>query len=55
VINLLEQRIEVYTNPSGSVKKPDYLTQQFFQRTDEIPLILAGQEVGRLQVQELLP
>jgi Uma2 family endonuclease len=55
VINLLEQRIEVYTNPSGPTQKPDCLTQQFFYRQDEIPVMLSDQVIGQLQVQELLP
>lgn len=55
VVNLVDQRIEVYSNPSGSVTKPDYLTQQFYAHTDEIPVVLAGTTVGTLAVQELLP
>jgi Uma2 family endonuclease len=55
VINLLEQRIEVYTNPSGPTKKPDYLSHNFFYRQDEIPVMLGDQVIGQLQVQELLP
>jgi Uma2 family endonuclease len=54
VINLIDQCIELYTQPSGSTKKPDYLSHQRYQLADEIPVVVADQTLGSLKVPELL-
>ncbi|MDQ3009112.1 MAG: Uma2 family endonuclease [Acidobacteriota bacterium] len=51
IINLKDRRIEVYSEPSGS----DYQRRQDYDADAEVPVILDGQEVGRLAVRELLP
>ena len=55
IVNLLANQIEVYTEPSGPTEKPDYQRQQNYGLTDVVPVVIEGQEVGRLAVQELLP
>jgi Uma2 family endonuclease len=55
IVNLLANQIEVYTEPSGPTEKPDYQRQQNYSLTDVVPVVIEGQEVGRLAVQELLP
>jgi hypothetical protein len=55
VINLIDVRIEVYTNPSGPARQPDYRTQQYYGPGDEIPVWLGDEEIGRVSVRELLP
>jgi Uma2 family endonuclease len=55
VVNLPENQIEVYTDPTGPVQQPDYRRRQDFKRGDDVPVSLAGQEVGRISVQTLLP
>ena len=54
LINLVDARIEVYTDPTGPVEKPDYLHRRDFGAADMIPLVIEGREVGQLAVRDLL-
>jgi Uma2 family endonuclease len=55
IVNLIERRIEVYTNPSGAGEHPDYQQRQDYGENDEVPVVLDGKEVGRIRVRDLLP
>ena len=55
IANLVEGRFEVYTEPTGPAEQPDYRQRQEYGPDDEIPVVLDGDEVGRLLVRELLP
>jgi len=58
IINLIENRIEVYTEPTreaGGVEEPDYQRRQDYFPDDEIPVVIEGREAGRLAARELLP
>jgi Uma2 family endonuclease len=55
IINLLDNQIEVYSEPSGPTEKPDYQQQQMYGVTDTVPVVIDGREVGRLAVQDLVP
>jgi len=55
IANLLENRIEVYTEPTGPTENPDYRQRKDYAPGDEIPVSLDGREVGRLAVSDLLP
>jgi Uma2 family endonuclease len=55
IINLVDQRIEVYTQPSGATAIPAYGAFQTYQPGDTIPLILDGNAVANLAVSDLLP
>jgi Uma2 family endonuclease len=55
LINLVDKRIEVYTEPTGPVEQPDYLLRQDFGLDDVIPLVIEGREVGRIIARDLLP
>jgi Uma2 family endonuclease len=55
IINLIDNQIEVYTNPAGAVAQPDYRNRQDFGPDDMIPLVIEGLEIGRIAVRELLP
>jgi hypothetical protein len=48
IVNLVDSQIEVYTDP-GLTSRTDYRAGQ------DIPLIIEGQEIGRLAVADLLP
>jgi Uma2 family endonuclease len=54
IINLPEKQIEVYMSPSGTGSQPSYKERQDYFLTDDLPLVLDGQEVGRLPVRDLL-
>jgi Uma2 family endonuclease len=55
IINLPENRIEVYTEPIREAEEPDYQRRQDYFPDDEIPVVIEGREVGRLAARELLP
>jgi Uma2 family endonuclease len=54
IVNLVERRIEVYTDPTSAANPPDYGQRQDFGPADTIPVVLDGTEVGRLAAEELL-
>lgn len=55
IVNLVESQIEVYTEPSGPVKHPNYAQRKDYRLPDAIPLTLEDVEIDRLPLQELLP
>jgi Uma2 family endonuclease len=55
IVNLVDLRFEVYTQPSGPVAVPAYGAFQTFQPGDAVPLVLDGQVVGTVPVADLLP
>lgn len=54
IVNIPDGRVEVYTRPRGG-KSPTYRDHQDYGTGDEIPVILNGEEIGRIPVQALLP
>lgn len=54
IVNLIEQRVEVYTQPSGPAEEPDYAQRHDFGLADTVPVVIDGQEIGRLSVAEFL-
>ncbi len=50
IINLVDRQVEVYSEPEGH----EYRTSQVFSREQEVPLIIAGVEVGRIRVADLM-
>lgn len=55
IVNLIDRRIEVCSQPSGPVSDPGYGSYQEFQLVDVIPLILDGTQVANVAVSSLLP
>jgi Uma2 family endonuclease len=55
IVNLVDRRIEVYTQPSGPTAVPAYASFQIYQPGDAVPLVLDGGMVGTAPVDELLP
>ena len=55
IVNLLEEQVEVYTNPTGDCDEPAYRTRTDYRRDQEVPLVLDGVEVARIPVRDLLP
>lgn len=55
IVNLVDWRVEVYTDPAGPAKHPDCRQHQDFGTTDSVPLLVEQREVARLSVAELLP
>lgn len=55
IVNLIDRQIEVYTDPTGPAEEPDYRQRQVFETGAELPVEIAGREVGRVSVADLLP
>lgn len=55
LVNLIDRRIEVYSDPSGPTDAPDYQISRHYGPDEEIPLVLDGQEFARFAVRDLLP
>jgi hypothetical protein len=55
IVNLIDNQVEVYTDPTGPTETPDYRQRRDYGVLDEIPFILDGQEIGRFPVRDLLP
>ncbi|MEO6810157.1 MAG: Uma2 family endonuclease [Isosphaeraceae bacterium] len=55
IVNLVDLRIEVFTNPTGPATSPSYRTRQDFGPADLVPLIIDGQDLGPIAGRDLLP
>jgi Uma2 family endonuclease len=55
IVNLVDRRVEVYTQPSGPTGVPTYGAMQTYHVGDNVPLVLDGAVLGRVAVAELLP
>lgn len=55
IVNLIERRIELYTDPTGPAEASDYRHRRDVGPDESVPVLLDGKEVGRLAVAELLP
>jgi Uma2 family endonuclease len=55
IVNLVDRRIEVFTDPTGPADEPDYRQRRDYGPDESIPLTLDGLEVGSLHVADVLP
>jgi Uma2 family endonuclease len=55
IVNLVDRRIEVYTQPSGPTAVPAYGTFQTYQTGDGVPLVLDGISIASVPAVDLLP
>ena len=55
IINLPEQRLEVYTRPSADGEDADYHQSIMYTHDELVPLSIGGQAVGNILVRDLLP
>lgn len=55
IVNLVDRRIEVYSQPSGPAAVPDYGFSQLYLPGDDVPIVLDGQSVAIVHVDALLP
>jgi Uma2 family endonuclease len=55
LVNLVEHRVEVYTDPTGSDENADYRQRHDYLPNDEIPLTLDGQTITAIPAQNILP
>jgi Uma2 family endonuclease len=55
IINLIDNQVEVYSDPTGPTSRPDYRKREVFGPKNSVPLVLDGKTVGRIPVRELIP
>ncbi len=55
IVNLIDRRVEVYTDPTGPAAQPDYRVRHDAGEADQVPVVIEGREVARIAVRELLP
>ncbi len=55
IVNLVDRQVEVYSVPSGPTMPVGYRHCEIYQPGQEVPLVIAGTEVGRIPVDDLLP
>lgn len=55
IVNLIDRRVEVYTDPTGPADLPQYRTRQDYPPGAAVPVVLDGVTVGTVPVEELLP
>ena len=53
VVSIPDRRVEVHTSPTGLAATPAYQQRQDFVPGQDIPVTLAGREVGRIVVADL--
>jgi hypothetical protein len=54
IVNLVDRRVEVYTQPKGG-KSPTYKARADHGPDDSVPVVIGGKRVGTIAVKELLP
>jgi Uma2 family endonuclease len=55
IVNLVDRQGEVYSGPSGPAEPLGYRRCEVYQPGQEVPLVIEGNEVGRIPVADLLP
>jgi Uma2 family endonuclease len=55
IVNPVERQVEVYSRPSGQSEPIGYRHCEVYRSGQEVPLVIAGTEVGRIPVADLLP
>lgn len=55
IVNLIDRRIEVYSEPTGPTADPSYGRREDYPPDDQVPVVLDGVEIARIPVTELLP
>ncbi len=55
IINLVDRQVEVATKPSGPQKQPKYRRWQVYPAGSKVPVVIDGEEVGRIPVTAMLP
>jgi Uma2 family endonuclease len=55
IVNLVDQKVEVYTDPDPVAAVPVYRGERILDRGQSVEIILDGKTVGQIQVDALLP
>ena len=55
IVNLIDRRVEVYSNPIGSDGEPRYADETSYGVDDKVPVEILGRTVGSIAIAELFP
>lgn len=55
IANLVEEQIEVYTQPSKSQRNPDYRSKVVYHLNDLIPVVIDERTISMIKVADILP
>ena len=55
IVNLIDRRIDVYSEPAGADGAADYRARTDIAETDDVPLVIDGLEVAKIAARDLLP
>jgi Uma2 family endonuclease len=55
IINLIDNQVEVYSDPTGPDNWPVYRVRQDYHLGDFVPFVIDGRDLGPIPAQELLP
>ncbi len=55
IINLTENKLEIYSQPDMNSDESDYADKQIFSRNDPAPIVIEGQIVAYIAINDLLP
>lgn len=55
IINLVNNQIEVYTEPVGMERKATYQQEQIYGVNDEVPVVVDGRTLTTIPAKEILP
>ena len=55
IVNLNETQIEVYTDPTGPTDDAGYKTERVYKPGQQVPLLIDGNEIAKIEVKDLLP
>lgn len=55
IVNLVEEQVEVYSQPLVEVEQPDYSQRLDFGRSAAVPIMIEGIEICAIAVNSLLP
>ena len=54
IVNLIDRRVEVYSEPTGATERPDYRLRRDFQGSEQLPLLIDRREVAQIPVSSVL-
>lgn len=55
IINLVDNQIEVYTEPTGAGRKATYQQEQIYGVENEVPVVIDGRTLATIPTKEILP
>ena len=55
IVNIPDRKIEVYSRPLETGKRRDYRQHMIYVAGDSVPVVLDGEEFGRINVSDILP